>query len=341
MSVVSNNDAGVLANGSSSRLSLSDVEVRDTQPAPDGTLGRGINVQEGALLEASSCRVSGNAEVGIAAIGEGTEVVLKHVEILNTQPMEDGTGGRGLAIEQGARLEAYSCLVSDNSDIGILAFNEGTEVVLQDVEVRDTRRGHATSVASGVASQDDAGLLASGLHVSGTEGPGLYIANGALSCSGCDLADNSFAGVVALGDSSLNLSSTTISKTRLDTNEGGGIGIYASVFKAGSMIRRPSITLDVIWQDCDGVDEPTGLDQAPVVDYCPYFNHHIAPLEFNLYLEEVELRGREGTARSAAAPDPFPSMAIQPSIPLLEPLPAIPSVPSVEKARKRPDIDPE
>jgi len=47
-------------------------------------------------------------------------------------------------------------------------------------------------------------------------------------------------------------------------------------------------TTDVIWQDCDGVEEPLGLGQVPVIDQCPLYNHHIAPLEFELYLEEVE-----------------------------------------------------
>jgi len=46
---------------------------------------------------------------------------------------------------------------------------------------------------------------------------------------------------------------------------------------------------DLIWQECGEVDEPLGLDDVPVVEHCPYYNHHVVPMEFNLYLEEVEL----------------------------------------------------
>ena len=226
-------------------------------------------------------------------------------------------------------------------------------------------------------------ILASDLLVSGTEGPGLYIAKGALSCSGCDLLNNTFAGAVAWAGGSIDLSSTTISGMRPDANEGGGIGIYMSnrlfpssltlddvtiedqpyaavwldgngsysilgstlvagygmdleypngtttiqhgdavvaangvtawdgtngllledneirdAVRAGVLLDASSATLannsfsgnttDLIWQDCDGVDEPGGLNDVAEVDYCPFYNHHIAPLEFNLILEDAE-----------------------------------------------------
>jgi len=254
------------------------------------------------------------------------------------------------------------------------------------------------------------------------------------------LSDNTFAGALAWSGGALDLSSTTISGTRLDANEGGGIGIFMSdreadlygpsslevdvvtiedqpyaalwldgdgsyaisnstlfggygyeetypngtsetfhgdgivatrgvsawngvqglllqdneirdAYRAGVLLDGSSAelagntfsgnTADVIWQDCEGVDEPVGLGQVPIVDQCPVYNHHLTPMEFNLYLEEVEPRDRKGTARSAVAPFPLPTMPIKPSIPLLEPLPEIPPLSSMKTPHKWSDIDPE
>ena len=83
-------------------------------------------------------------------------------------------------------------------------------------------------------------------------------------------------------------------------------------------------TVDVIWQDCDGVDEPFGLGQVPVVDHCPLYNHHIVPLEFSLYLEDGEPLDWEAAVRSATTPSPLPSMPTEPPLPFLKPLPSIP-----------------
>lgn len=36
------------------------------------------------------------------------------------------------------------------------------------------------------------------------------------------------------------------------------------------------------------MDEPIGIDEAPVVDYCPAYNHRVASLEFSFHMEEAE-----------------------------------------------------
>ena len=423
IALVGNLVFGASAFGASSEMVLSDTEILDTQPLPNGTYGRGLNVQEGARLEAYSCLVSGNTEIGIFAAGDA-EVVLRNVEVRDTHFQQVGAGGCGIGVQEGARLEAYSCLVSGNADVGILASHDA-EVVLRDVEVRDTGQTHSTTVATGVGSQEDAELLATDLLVSETEGLGIFATtSGSLSCSGCDLLGNTFAGALAWGGGAIDLSNTTISGTRPDANEGGGIGIYASDRRADSH-GPPSLTLDAVtiedqpyaalWLDGDGsysisgstlvggygmeieypdgtvalkygdgvvalggisiwdgsgglllesteirdatrsgvlldassatlshntftnngtdliwrnhadTPAPIGIDDIPIVDDCPVFNHHIPELEFNLYLEEIAPLDWEDAARSAAPPAPLPSLPTGPSIPLLEPLSMAPS----------------
>ena len=419
--VVENHMVGFVATRQRSTALLSDVEIRDTQPLPDGTFGRGIQVQEGSSLEADGCLVEGNSGAGIYVSGAGTAVLLSDVEVRETEPLPDGTFGRGIAVEEGSSLEADGCLVEGNSAVGIHVSGEGTAVLLSDVEVRNTHRTHWTTVAIGIVSQVYASLIADELIVADTEGVGLFATwYGGLSCSNCNLSDNSFAGGLAWASGAIDLSTTTISGTRPDANEGGGIGIYASdnfgpasltldtvtiedqpyaalwldgdgsysitnstlvggyghelfypngtssifhgdgivatggvsawdgsqglllqgnefrdAYRAGVLLDGSSAELsentptgnpiDVIWQDCDGIDEPAGLSHVPVVDHCPVYNHHIAPLEFNLFLDDGEPLDLEGSARSAVAPEPLFPTPIRPLPTVLESLPMIPA----------------
>ena len=405
--VSGNAEVGIIALDGGTEMFLQDVEVRDTQPLPHGRFGRGIEVQlgahleassclvsgnadvgiivqEGARLEATSCLVSGNAEVGIVAASEGTDVALHHVEVRDTQPSSTGTRGWGIVVQEGAHLLATACLISGNTELGIVATLEGTEAVLQDVEVRNTRQGADITVAIGLACQARSTMTATDVVVSQTDGPGLMAtSSGRLSCSRCELTDNTFAGAVAWGGSYLGLADAVISGTAANANEGGGFGVYVSdrpepsslvvedttiedqpyaalwldgdgsysirnstlvagngmeleypdgtttvqhgdavvatggvtawdgtsglllegneirdAPRAGVLLDASSATLtdntftgndiDLIWQACVGIEEPSGLSGVPVVDYCPTYNHHIAPLEFNLYLEEAE-----------------------------------------------------
>jgi Right handed beta helix region len=45
--------------------------------------------------------------------------------------------------------------------------------------------------------------------------------------------------------------------------------------------------IDIIWQRCAGIEEPDGIGSVTDVDFCPAYNHPVAPLEFNLYLKDA------------------------------------------------------
>ena len=381
--VEGNTDAGVFVSTESTGF-LSNVVVRDTQPMADGNWGKGIQVQEGASLQAEGCLVEGNTTTGIGAESAGTRVYLSNVVVRETRPIADGVYGWGISVDLGAALWAEDCLVEGNTEVGILSCHGGTTVHLSNVEVLETRRPAIYSVAAGMVSQHGAFLSASDVVVSQTQGPGIFATQGGdLSCTGCELLDNAYAGAGLWAGGTIALLDTTIAGTVPDANEGGGVGINASDrFRVGTLLIENTIiedqpysaiwldgsgsftirdstlvggygmefeypdgtttmqhgdavvvtggvtawdganglllegneiqnavrtgvlldgssamltnnsftgnSTDLIWQDCDGVDEPVGLNDVPAVEYCPGYNHHIAPLEFNLILEEIE-----------------------------------------------------
>ena len=201
-----NHDVGLLAGYAGTSVELDDVTIRDTQPLPDGTGGRGICVQEGASLVARGLLVEENHDVGLLATNAGTSVDLEDATIRSTQPLPDGTRGKGVVVQEGASLVARGLLLEGNHDSGLLAVDVGTSVDLEDATVRDTQPRTDGTFGRGIGVQAGASLVARGLLLGG----------------------NHEFGLSALGaGTSVDLSDVTIRDTQPRTNGtfGNGIGV--------------------------------------------------------------------------------------------------------------------
>ncbi len=219
---------GVFAGSAGTIVDLVETAILDTSPDPDGTGGRGIAVEGGASLSATRCTIQGNKEVGVYASDAGTGVDLADTEILQTAQRPDGMGGRGVEVNDGASLTATRCTLRDNTEIGVLASDAGTVVDLADTAILDTHRGRTTGFALGANTQSGAWLSMSDTEISGTEGPGIYLARGArIDAARLTLTGNTFAGAL-ITDGTLTVTASTITGTLADAEWGGGFGVYAS-----------------------------------------------------------------------------------------------------------------
>ena len=43
--------------------------------------------------------------------------------------------------------------------------------------------------------------------------------------------------------------------------------------------------MDLMWQDCDGVEEPIGYEKAPQVEWCPAIEYSVPVMECRLCAE--------------------------------------------------------
>jgi uncharacterized membrane protein (UPF0136 family) len=130
--------AGVMVDAG--RATLRDLVVRDTRPAPDGTLGAGIDVGTGAQVDVTRAVIERN-RLAAAYVGDaGTRVTLSDVDLRDTQARaSDGAAGRGLNVQFGARVDVLRAVIERNRDVGVFAMSAGSEVTLTDVVVRDTQ----------------------------------------------------------------------------------------------------------------------------------------------------------------------------------------------------------
>ncbi len=245
--IAGNLATGLLAADPGTEVTLWGCEVRDTSSAPGGGHGSGLGVSSGATLHASGCLVSRNRESGIAISDEGSLVVLRDCTVQDTLPNDDQAAGYGLYVGGGATLLAVGCALLDNHQASLVASGQGTTVALHDMAIRGTRinAGVQGVTALGISTQSGASLEATDLIVSDNEGPGLYVINtgSRLSCSGCELIDNQFAGAAAIEGGALVLSDSRITGSGQNVNLGGGVGVYSAQQWGGG---EPSLHL----QDC-------------------------------------------------------------------------------------------
>ena len=223
-----NASAGLRAYGTASEANVRESEILDTQSTPIGVSGYGVEVGGGALARVSGTRVARNQTLGVSAYDVGTQVILDTSTISDTRALPAGGFGRGINVVDGAVLTATATTIADNQEVGVFVHGASSHVVLDSCQVRGTRRSRTMRIADGVHAQVDAWLEATDTTVTTTEGPAVFSGFGAsVYFEGGTLADNTFAGVVAL-NAAVVVDGTDIYGTTADPEAGGGIGVFAT-----------------------------------------------------------------------------------------------------------------
>lgn len=173
----SNHGIGLFVFRPGSAASLSGTVIRNTQPSPDGTGGRGINIQDGATLVASDLALEGNREIGIFAMEGGSTLELVDVTVRDTLPSLDGSPSAGVLLQMGATLDAEGLVLEGNASIGLAVTHEGTVAVLRDSFVRDTRSFVDGPGGRGISVQDGGRLTGHGLTLERNRDVGLFAAD--------------------------------------------------------------------------------------------------------------------------------------------------------------------
>ena len=265
-----NHQVGVYAAGWGTAVNLVETTVADTRMEADGTGGRGVHVGSGASLTAESCVVERNREVGVYAYADGTTVILVDTTIAETQMHDDGTGGYGIAVEEGASLTAESCVVERNHNVGVFAGHEGTTVTLLGTRILDT------AAAPG-----------------GSSGRGIDVSQGAsLAAASCRVERNRELGVVARGGgTTVTLVNSVVANTRRDSALVFAMGVVAH---QGAVIEADQLTVS----DNDGPGLYANSGAALTCSRCD--------LATNAFAGAVVLRGSlelSGSRVSGTRPD--------------------------------------
>ena len=168
-----NQSVGILLNGEDTTLVSNTLVVADTQVDASGDYGMGIQVNNGATWEGSEAYFSGNHKVGITVQEQGSLATLRDVVVRNTKTIQNGSWGRGLSIERGAKAQGHKVMVSNNHEYGLYVGNPGTEADLQDVTVIGTNPSGPDYFADGVKLQAGAKVRLERVSIESNAGIGL------------------------------------------------------------------------------------------------------------------------------------------------------------------------
>jgi uncharacterized membrane protein (UPF0136 family) len=173
--------AGIAVGHAGTTVRLIDVVVRDTRSQEcDRMFGRGLQVQEGAEVDVSRTVLQRNRDVGVIVGGVGTVVRLTDVVVRDTGSQEENRlFGRGLTIQDGARVEATRVVIERNLESGVGAAGPGTTLQLANAVVRNTMASQAfDNFGTGVGVYGGAHAELRGFLVTGNALCGLQLAHG-------------------------------------------------------------------------------------------------------------------------------------------------------------------
>jgi hypothetical protein len=135
-----NRGAGITARSGETRVSLTDVVIRDTRSQErDLTEGRGLEAAGGAAIVVERALIERNRGFGVVEDEAGTSVLMTDVVIRDTRFQErDRLGGIGLLLDNGSECELSRVLIERNQEAGVSAMHGG-KLQMTDAVIRDTR----------------------------------------------------------------------------------------------------------------------------------------------------------------------------------------------------------
>jgi len=204
-------------------LTLERVVVRNTRAESDGTFGVGAEVSRGGRLVASNAIFDGNRDHGIFVFEPGSEAVLADTIVRGTVPQTvDGTAGRAIGVQMGARVEVSRTLLEGNSGSALLVGLDDAEAVLVDVVVRDNN--------DGIAAQDGARLDASRLSFEGNVDTAVAVAEVGSRATLADIVvRDTLVERSGFGGRGLNVQGGTVEGARIAIERSHDNGIFIAL----------------------------------------------------------------------------------------------------------------
>lgn len=313
-------DVGVVVSGVGSRASFDAARIERVGQR-DGGGSYGVAVQGGAALELFDTTIADIDDLGLFATGEGSTLLVDGGSVgdvgrgstyavavgVNVQGGASGalTGltlsdveGPGLTVLTGGSATCDACTITGNGFAGIVV--TGATAVITGSTLSDNGADANEGGGVGLYAETDGDTPVVTLERS-TVGPHPLAAVWFVGPGDYEVHDNALAGglgverspgVVLDGDGVVAVDVT--GALRLEGNTivgavGAGVLLHGSSASLSGNVYEENQT-DLVVQACaEGAALPEGADEAPVASLCARYDLPLAPMSFDLQLEDVDI----------------------------------------------------
>jgi hypothetical protein len=179
--IVRGRENGLGASGLGARLTARDLVVADTLTNPSGRFGYGVASGLGVGLELERVLVHEATSIGVVIDGVDTQGTVDDLWVNATRPAQSGFFGRGVQVQNAARLTIARARLHGNHEASLVAAGVGASGTATDVEVVATQdRGCAAfgCPSAGIAAggYDRGALFLERFRVAGSHLVGVQVA---------------------------------------------------------------------------------------------------------------------------------------------------------------------
>jgi hypothetical protein len=170
----------IIAGDSGTRVELTDVIVRDTEPEPaSSAMGRGIDVEQHATAALTRVLVERSHEAGVVVAL--ADVLANDLVVRGTvRQLVDGLGGSGIVVQDGGIAQGARWVFDGNERTGVRVLGAATRVEVDDVTIRDTLANDLDeNVGRGLEIGDGAAITARRVRIERSVDAGIAIAGAA------------------------------------------------------------------------------------------------------------------------------------------------------------------
>mgnify|MGYP002039514663 CR=1 FL=1 len=201
--ITDNYDIGLFASELGTTVNAADVIIARTRQDTPGSAGRGINAQSSAQLTFERTAVTDNHDIGLFAAA-GATVTATEMMIARTQPVDDGSGGRGAYVQNGAQLTLEGAAILDSHEAGVMFLAADGSVTNSLLANTSSSPANILGLADGLlatAADSSLGfvLTVSGVIARGNARAGVFFDNAGGAIKGCVSTDNGI-GLVVQGE---------------------------------------------------------------------------------------------------------------------------------------------
>lgn len=158
-----NSVAGISLSDGKATLAASRVVVRGTRPSTRGDRGAGLNVQGASSAVVRDSTFAGNSGQNVR-VSTSSTALLERIVLRDGKPSPAFDFGRGLQLQEGAKVTLEHAAVLDNYEIGIVA-GDATTLELKGVVVARSKLAKDGSFGRALNAFGGAVVTADGLHV--------------------------------------------------------------------------------------------------------------------------------------------------------------------------------